>query len=141
MYIFPGDERLRDIATEIEQEVVSAIDLREKQIREPGSGGGANGGRYQAGEVHGVERDNVVAGEMYSADEIDVAERLRMQWPNLVDEQIIDMVKFVRAAKGQPDVQPRSPFDLDEDEDDDHEFAQDVPEAGAEGGKNTGHRV
>jgi hypothetical protein len=117
---FPGDERLRDIATEIEQEVVAAIDMREKQFKKPGGGGEGGNGSYQAGEVHGVERDNVVAGEMYSADEIDVADRLRLQWPNLADEQIIDMVKFVRAAKGQPSERPRSPFDLDDD-DEDHE--------------------
>ena len=40
---FPGDERLKEVAVAIEQEVQAAIDLREKNERERGGGGGGGG--------------------------------------------------------------------------------------------------
>jgi superfamily II DNA or RNA helicase len=114
---FPGDERLKEVAVAIEVEVQEAIDLREK-----GGGGGCGGGggygRYQSGHVDGEERDNVIAGEMFSADEIEVAEKLRLQWPNLAEEQIINMIKFVRAAKPHPAQPHQSAFDPDEEDHD-----------------------
>ena len=116
---YPGDERLKEIAVAVEVEVQEAIDLREKTGGGEGGGGGGGFGRYQSGHVAGEERDNVIAGEMFSADEIEVAEKLRLQWPNLAEEQIINMIKFVRAAKPQP-AQPRqSTFDPDDEEDHD----------------------
>ena len=43
--------------------------------------------------------DNIVAGEMFSSDEIEVAEKLRSRWANLAEEQIVDMVKFLSALQ------------------------------------------
>jgi hypothetical protein len=54
---------------------------------------------------------------MFSADEIEVAEKLRLQWPNLAETQIIEMIKFVRAAKPQPAQPHQSTFDPDDEED------------------------
>ena len=117
---FPGDDRLKEVAVAIEEEVQAAIDLREKGGGgEGGAGGGGGFGRYQSGHVDGEERDNVIAGEMFSADEIEVAEKLRLQWPNLAETQIIEMIKFVRAAKPQPTQPHQSTFDPDDDEDHD----------------------
>ena len=112
---FPEDSRLKDVANEIEQEVQEAIDLRERT----GGGGGGDGGgfgAYQAGHVAGEERDNIVAGNSYSADEIETADRLRLQWPNLAEQQILDMVKFVRTARHSPQQPQTSTFDLDPEE-------------------------
>ena len=118
-YVFyPGDQRLKDIAASVEKEVKEAIDLREKTGGGEGGGGGGTG-FYQAGSADGEERDNIIAGEMFSAEEIAVAEKLRMQWPNLAEEQIMSMVRFVRAAKPQPAQTHQSQFDPDDNEDHD----------------------
>jgi superfamily II DNA or RNA helicase len=115
---FPADLRLREIALAIETEVEAAIDIRKKEKGEgPGTGGGGGLGFYQAGNVHGEERENVIAGAMYSAEEIEAADRLRVQWPNLAEEQILEMVRFVRAARPTPQRAQPSPYDLDDDED------------------------
>jgi len=118
---FPGDERLMEVSISIEKEIKEAIDLREKNRRDEGGGGGAGPGAYQSGQVDGEERDNVVAGEMFSVDEIKIAERLRLQWPNLAEEQIINMVKFVRTAQSAPQHPRQSEFDLNADDDEDHD--------------------
>lgn len=98
---YPGDERLVEIAKSIEAEMNVAIDLREKKKKSKETEELKPGSAYQSGHVNGEEGDNIVAGEMFSASEIEVAESLRMQWPNLAETQIIDMVKFVRAAATQ----------------------------------------
>ena len=119
-YVFyPGDQRLKEIAAAVEMEVQEAIDLREKSGGDEGGGGGGGTGNYQVGSADGEERDNIIAGEMFSAEEIAIAEKLRMQWPNLADEQILSMVRFVRASKPQPTSPPQSPFDPDDGEDHD----------------------
>jgi superfamily II DNA or RNA helicase len=105
-YVFyPGDARLRAVAATIEEEIAAAIDLRDKN-----SGTGSDTSRprgfYQAGDVDGTEQDNVIAGENYSTDEIDLAEQLRLKWPEIAEVPMVDLVRFVRDAKPR-DEQPR----------------------------------
>lgn len=116
---FPGDERLKEIVRTIEDEVNEAILLRQAAGGEGGGGGEGGTGRYQAGNVSGDERENIIAGDLYSAEEIETADKMRVQWPNLAEEQILEMVKFVRAARPQPQrsQQQSSVFDDDEDHD------------------------
>jgi superfamily II DNA or RNA helicase len=120
-YIFyPADERLVKIATEIEEEIEVAIRSRDDiGCFGPGPGPGPRG-RYQAGAVEGEEQDNIVAGDSYTVGEIEVAELLRKKWSNLAEEQIIDMVRFVREARVDPGPQrPASAPPVDDE--DDHE--------------------
>ena len=114
---FPGDARLRETASAIEQEMREAIDLRE--ARNGGGGGGGGGGFYQSGDVRGEERDNLIAGALFRADEIEIAEGLRLQWPNLAEQQLLEMIKFVRAAGRPAASREHSPFDPPEEEDHD----------------------
>jgi superfamily II DNA or RNA helicase len=128
---FPGDQRLVEISAKVEDEVERAIALREKQTRDGGGGGGGGTGAYQAGRVDGEETDNLVAGEAFSAEEIETAERLRKEWPNLADEQILNMIKFVRAARPKPEAR-QSAFDFgdaEEDEEDHDSLRRDCQQA------------
>lgn len=120
---YPGDSRLQAIAKEIEDEVQEAIDLKEKKKKKTGGDDDDDEAevvrsKYQSGNVNGEERDNVVAGEVFGADEIETADKLRMQWPNLAETQILDMIKFVRTAKASATSPAPSPFD---DNDEDHD--------------------
>jgi hypothetical protein len=115
-YIFyPGDARLRAIATRIEEEIAAAIDLRDKKARTGGEQQPSRG-FYQVGDVDGAEQDNVIAGENFSADEIDVVDQVRLKWPEFAEAPILDVIRFLRDAKPRDD-QPRQTDDDDDDAD------------------------
>lgn len=118
---YPADERLVEIANQVEEEMRVAIDLRQKQTQ-PGGGADEEADRerraYQAGAVDGGEQDNVIAGDLYNTDEIEIADQLRTKWPHLAEEHLVDMVKFVREARAAQKAPPPPPPPPPGDEED-----------------------
>jgi hypothetical protein len=90
-FFYPADPRLRAIAATVENEIRVQIDEREREAREGGEINRVEKTFIQADADHW---DATIAGNVYSDQDIAVAEAYRRKHQDLHNLDILDLVKF-----------------------------------------------
>lgn len=113
---YPGDERLIDLAEEIEKDVLHFLTLRKAKPRDASSSERLFGD-LDAGPVSGEEQENIVAGERFTPTDIDIAEQMRLNHPDLAGLSIKSIAELVQDVRGSK----RREFEREEAPPDDHD--------------------
>lgn len=104
-FFFFADKRLVEHAQKIEEEVERALAQRKLQIKTPGPPTPPRS-RVDLLEADGIEGESILAGESFTADEIEAAEQLVIDYPDMAKFSSLDRARMAQTLQRRRSPRP-----------------------------------